>query len=57
MSCGVVHQSYSSGAKMLRLLLRTARVAGTPQDVRSGSAPARDVLPQDNDVYGALIAL
>ncbi|SFP79215.1 hypothetical protein SAMN05518683_11051 [Salibacterium halotolerans] len=50
MSGGVVQPSYSSAANMLRLLHRTARVAGTPQDVRSESAPARDVLPQDNDV-------
>ncbi|SFP04862.1 hypothetical protein SAMN05518683_102110 [Salibacterium halotolerans] len=32
MSCGVVQEPYSSGVQMLRLLLRKARVTGTPQE-------------------------
>ncbi|SFP12498.1 hypothetical protein SAMN05518683_102324 [Salibacterium halotolerans] len=32
MFCGVVQDPHSSGVKMLRLLLRKARVTGTPQE-------------------------
>ncbi|SFL63022.1 hypothetical protein SAMN04488054_10325 [Salibacterium qingdaonense] len=44
MSCIVAQQSNGSGAKMLRLLLRTARVSGTPQEAiffRGGLSRAR----------------
>ncbi|SFL67100.1 hypothetical protein SAMN04488054_103215 [Salibacterium qingdaonense] len=57
MACGVVQQPHRSGARMLRLLLRTAQVTRTPQDVRSGPASAR-AFPRctqprsvHNDVY------
>ncbi|SFP26501.1 hypothetical protein SAMN05518683_103316 [Salibacterium halotolerans] len=32
MFCGVVQEPHSSGVQMLRLLLRTARVTGAPQE-------------------------
>ncbi|MFD2705261.1 hypothetical protein [Salibacterium lacus] len=39
----MVQEPYNSGAKMFRLLLRTARVTGTPQE--AGQVGARQDVP------------